>query len=71
VRRTGAEVRLEITDNGTAPVTPERLRAGNGIRGMVERAAAVGGRLTAAPVAAGGFRVCACLPVTASPEVPA
>jgi signal transduction histidine kinase len=68
VRRTGTEVRLEITDNGTAPVAPAQLRSGNGIRGMVERAAAVGGRLTAAPAAAGGFRVRACLPATASSE---
>jgi signal transduction histidine kinase len=37
--------------------------AGNGLRGMRERAAAIGGTLEAAPVATGGWRVQARLPV--------
>jgi len=39
--------------------------AGHGLTGMAERAAAVGGELTAGPGAAGGFTVLARLPVTA------
>lgn len=58
----GAEgVRLEITDNGRAG--PGGAAAGHGITGMTERAVATGGTLTAGPVAGGGFRVSAWLPV--------
>ncbi|GAB3808608.1 sensor histidine kinase [Micromonospora zhanjiangensis] len=42
--------------------------AGHGIAGMRERAAALGGRLTAGPVEAGGFAVHAVLPVTGPPR---
>jgi signal transduction histidine kinase len=38
-------------------------RSGNGIRGMRERATALGGELTAGPRAGGGFRVSARLPL--------
>jgi signal transduction histidine kinase len=38
-------------------------RSGNGVRGMRERAAALGGELTAGPRAGGGFRVSAHLPL--------
>lgn len=45
--------------------------SGQGITGMRERAAALGGTLHAAPRPAGGFRVLACLPLTPSRrEVP-
>jgi signal transduction histidine kinase len=43
-------------------------RAGNGIRGMRERAAALGGELTAGPRPGGGFRVSAHLPLEGSGE---
>jgi signal transduction histidine kinase len=46
--------------NGKRPKTP-----GHGIRGMRERAHALGGELDAGPRASGGFRVCAHLPVSA------
>ncbi|AEV83410.1 two-component system sensor kinase [Actinoplanes sp. SE50] len=54
-----AEVEVEVSDNGSAtgPVT-----AGNGIRGMRERAVLTGGTLTAAPRPGGGFLVTARLP---------
>ncbi|GLW34661.1 sensor histidine kinase [Actinoplanes regularis] len=70
LRRTGTELEVEIVDDGAEPVDASRIRAGNGIRGMMERAAAVGGRLTAAPGTDGGFRVQARLPTSATPEVP-
>jgi signal transduction histidine kinase len=44
---------------------------GHGIRGMRERAAAVGGSLTAGPLAEGGFEVRATLPTAAPVPVPA
>lgn len=70
LRRAGGEVAVEIADNGSGTVDAIRLRSGNGIRGMAERAAAVGGRLTAAPEAGGGFRVRAWLPTGTTWEVP-
>jgi signal transduction histidine kinase len=70
LRRTGTAVEVEVTDDGTEPVDAGRIRSGNGIRGMRERAAAVGGRLTAAPGTDGGFRVHARLPTSATPQAP-
>ncbi len=49
---------IEVTDDGRGgPAGP-----GNGIRGMKERAAALGGTVDAGPIAEGGFRVTAHLP---------
>ncbi len=59
-------VTVEIVDDGTA-VRPTAGGSpsgrGFGIVGMRERARAFGGDLTAAPVAGGGFRVAASIPV--------
>jgi signal transduction histidine kinase len=55
---------VEVLDRGRGvPMADER--AGHGITGMQERAAAVGGRLEAGPEPQGGFRVWARLPVSA------
>ncbi|GAA3124413.1 sensor histidine kinase [Streptosporangium carneum] len=51
---------VEIADDGTALDGPE----GSGISGMRERAAALGGALTAGPLSGGGFAVRARFPVT-------
>ncbi|MET0133885.1 MAG: histidine kinase [Kibdelosporangium sp.] len=56
--RTETALDLVVTDNGSAPAGP----AGNGIRGMRERAEALGGTLTAGP-AERGFQVRAVLPL--------
>jgi signal transduction histidine kinase len=56
---------LEVVDEGRG-VTVADERAGHGIRGMTERAAAVGGRLEAGPGPQGGFRVWARLPMGAA-----
>lgn len=63
--RDGALLRVRVADDG-GPATPGRTRGrpeGQGLRGLAERAEALGGRLTAAP-GADGFVVCAELPVT-------
>ena len=51
-------VTVEVTDDGTGGVA----EPGNGILGMRERAAALGGTLEAGPCPGGGFRVFAHLP---------
>jgi signal transduction histidine kinase len=64
---------LRVTDNGTGGTdgdgsAPDRPgRSGHGIAGMAERAAAVGGELSAGPRPGGGFEVVARLPVPAVP----
>jgi signal transduction histidine kinase len=61
VRPTRDALDIEITDDGQADhagVSP-----GLGLRGMAERAAALGGRVDAGPSASGGWRVHAVLPL--------
>ena len=60
VIRTGAELTVEITDDGPASGTTDSN--GYGLVGMDERAAAVGGRIERGRLPAGGFRVFAALP---------
>ena len=52
---------IEVTDDGHA--SSVGLKAGLGLRGMAERAAALGGRLDVGPLEAGGWRVHAVLPL--------
>ncbi len=66
-------VTIRVADNGTAAAAcpgdgPAGSAGGHGLTGMIERAAAVGGELSAGPRAGGGFEVVARLPV-ASPRV--
>ena len=64
VHRTPGAVTLTVVDDGAAAATPANGAAsGNGVRGMRERAAAIGGTLEAAAVDGGGWRVQARLPV--------
>jgi signal transduction histidine kinase len=60
-------LRLTVEDDGRA-VTPGSRRApeGHGIVGMRERVTALGGRLSAGPGPAGGYRVFAELPLRAA-----
>ena len=66
VRRGPGAIAVDVTDDGAA--TPDALTAetpGNGVRGMSERAAALGGTLEAGPDDGGGWRVQAWLPTSA------
>jgi signal transduction histidine kinase len=55
---------IEIVDDGPGEVVAaETAGSGNGLRGMRERAAAVGGSLEAGPREGGGWRVAARLPL--------
>ncbi|WP_278315393.1 sensor histidine kinase [Lolliginicoccus levis] len=59
-------LRLRISDdgNGIAGILPRPETAGQGVRGMQERARLYGGEVTAGPTAAGGYEVAARLPLT-------
>jgi signal transduction histidine kinase len=54
---------LVVTDNGVDPA----VNTGNGLRGMRERAEALGGTLSAGPAAKRGFEVRAVLPLRGEP----
>jgi signal transduction histidine kinase len=64
IRYDPGELRLEINNDGSAKPTGTVLDegGGHGLVGMRERAALVGGRLTAGHRPGGGFRVDAVLP---------
>ncbi|MFI0483731.1 sensor histidine kinase [Actinomadura sp. 9N215] len=70
VDRAGDDVRLTVTDDGTAipgPSQPSDVRGGaaRGLAGMRERAARLGGTCQAGPAQDGGWRVEARVPLTA------
>ena len=63
-----AAVRVEIDDDGKVPSGGgSAIGTGSGITGMRERAAALGGELSAGFRPGGGFRVSARLPVRPAP----
>ena len=60
--RAGNWLEVEVRDDGTGAEIPVGA-TGHGLRGMEERAAAVGGQVHAGPAAGGGFTVRARLPL--------
>lgn len=60
VSRQGEELRVVIEDDGVGGAHPE----GSGIRGLVDRVGALGGRLEAGPGGSGGSRVTAWIPLS-------
>lgn len=64
VRRDGLEVTVDVLDDGHGAGDETSAGAGQGLIGMRERVALLGGSLTAGPGATGGFAVRARLPVT-------
>ncbi|MET7291541.1 sensor histidine kinase [Streptomyces griseoloalbus] len=60
-------LRVEVADTGATRQAPPSPGAGHGLLGMRERAAMLGGSLTAGPVPGRGYKVDAYLPVTAPP----
>ncbi len=62
-----AEVTVQVDDDGCGPAPRPQPITGNGITGMQERAAALGGELYAGPRPGGGFRVRARLPLSGTP----
>lgn len=63
-RRNGSAV-LEMLDDGVGePETTVDTRPGNGLRGLAERVAAVGGDMVAAPAEGRGFRLAVRVPVS-------
>jgi signal transduction histidine kinase len=63
------DLTVQVDDDGKGP-SPTNGGGGNGIRGMRERVAALGGELAAGPRAGGGFRVLARLPLGGNGERP-
>lgn len=62
--RTNRNLHLEITDNGRGITPVDRLKPKSfGIRGMMERASALGGRFSIAPLPEGGTAVAIKLPL--------
>ncbi len=64
VHYAGDALRVRIRDNGPGPPTSAHP-GGNGLAGMRERAAAVGGRVSTGPAPGGGFLVDSVLPIGA------
>jgi signal transduction histidine kinase len=67
LRYAGAELEIEVSDDGAARRAGSDGRSGHGLIGMRERAALFGGELSVAPRPEGGFRVRARLPVGSVP----
>ncbi|MFD4525686.1 sensor histidine kinase [Streptomyces sp. NPDC058470] len=67
VERAESALRLRIDDDGPA-TGADAGGSGNGLAGMRERAAALGGTIEAGPREHGGFRVMAVLPLKAKEE---
>jgi signal transduction histidine kinase len=64
LRVEGDTLSIDVTDDGMGAAAGARAPSGHGLRGMSERAAALGGDVTAGPAERGGWNVHARLPLT-------
>jgi signal transduction histidine kinase len=64
IRVDGDTLRIEVADDGANASPPDEHNAGHGLRGMTERAVALGGDVTAGPAERGGWQVRARIPLT-------
>jgi signal transduction histidine kinase len=67
IQYAGDAVVIELEEEGRGLVADRPVSTGNGLVGMRERAASLGGELQAGPRRNGGFRVWARLPIGAKP----
>ena len=64
VTRDAYEIGVEVIDDGAgASPPPGAGSGGNGLRGLAERVAALGGQCEASPLAGGGFRLAVSVPL--------
>jgi signal transduction histidine kinase len=63
---TDEELVVQVDDDGAGLLQPLEALQGNGLRGMRERARALGGTLDVGPAVLGGVSVRACLPLRAT-----
>jgi signal transduction histidine kinase len=64
LRVEGNTLDIDVTDDGTGAAGTRPAPSGHGLRGMRERAVALGGDVTAGPTEGGGWQVHARLPLT-------
>ena len=64
VRADADALYIDVSDDGTGAASGMPAGGGHGLRGMAERAAALGGAVSAGPVEGGGWQVHAQLPLT-------
>ncbi len=62
----GDSLTITVTDDGVGSTSAEDPSAGHGLRGMRERAEALGGSFSATSLLGNGFRVSASIPITRS-----
>lgn len=65
IRATPAQLSVEVVDDGRGSAGGTAAETGQGLRGMSERVALLGGTLDAGEAAGGGFRVSVHLPLAA------
>jgi signal transduction histidine kinase len=66
VRVEAGTLHIDVTDDGTGAAPDVSSTGGHGLQGMTERAAALGGQVSAGPAERGGWQVHAQLPLTHS-----
>src|SRR5262245_45107265 len=71
LRRTGTDLRIEVTDAGRGRATPTGSASGSGLQNMKDRVAALGGRLEILSQPGQGTRIVATVPDGLPVRVPA